>query len=92
MNSKAAQYSPIACEFHDRLEDLATVRRPAQIHYRDADGTPRQRTATITDVYSRGGAEYLTLRTGETLRLDQLVEVDGEKLADYQETRSRSDA
>ncbi len=29
MTSTAAQYSPISCEFHDRLEDLATVRRPA---------------------------------------------------------------
>ncbi|WP_459571699.1 hypothetical protein [Cupriavidus sp. 8B] len=82
MTSTAARYSPISCEFHDRLEDLATVRRPTQIRYRDADGTPQQRTATITDVYSRGGAEYLTLNTGETLRLDHLVEVDGEKLAD----------
>ncbi len=79
----AAQYNPISCVFHDRLEDLATVRRPTQIHYRDADGTLQQRTATITDVYSRGGAEYLTLKTGESLRLDHLVEVDGEKLADY---------
>ncbi|EYS85527.1 hypothetical protein CF68_10905 [Cupriavidus sp. SK-4] len=83
MTSTAVQYSPISCEFHDRLEDLATVRRPTQIHYRDADGLLQQRTATITDVYSRGGAEYLTLKTGETLRLDQLMEVDGEKLADY---------
>lgn len=32
MTSTAAQYSPISCEFHDRLEDLATVRRPTQIH------------------------------------------------------------
>ncbi|WP_354686563.1 hypothetical protein [Cupriavidus necator] len=77
------QYHPISCEFHDRLEDLATVRRPAQIRYRDSDGTPQQRTAAITDVFSQGGAEYLTLKSGETLRLDQLVEVDGEKLADY---------
>jgi Rho-binding antiterminator len=83
MTKTAAQYNPINCEFHDRLEDLATVRRPTQIHYRDADGTLQQRTATITDVYSRRGAEYLTLKTGESLRLDQLVEVDGEKLADY---------
>lgn len=83
MTSSATQYSPISCEFHDRLEDLATVRRPTPIHYRDADGARQQRTATIIDVYSRAGAEYLTLQTGETLRLDQLVEVDGEKLADY---------
>ncbi|MGO4329687.1 hypothetical protein AB4Z48_06135 [Cupriavidus sp. 2TAF22] len=83
MTSTAAPYRPISCEFHDRLEDLATVRKPVQIHYRDADGTPQQRTATITDVYGRGGVEYLTLKTGETLRLDQLVKVDGETLADY---------
>ena len=83
MTTHPSDYSPISCEFHDRLEDLATARKLTRICYRDSDGVQQQRDATIADVYSRAGAEYVSLSSGETLRLDQLVEVDGEKLSDY---------
>ena len=77
-----ADYIPISCEFHDRLEDLATLRKLIRIRYRDRAGVLRQCDATIADVYSRAGAEYVSLSSGEILRLDQLVEVDGEKLSE----------
>jgi len=83
MTTPPSNYSPISCEFHDRLEDLATLRKPARISYRDSEGVLQHRDATIADVYSKAGAEYLSLGSGETLRLDQLLEVDGEKLSDY---------
>lgn len=83
MTSNAPHYNPISCEFHDVLEALATVRRPASISFHDDDGALQQRTAIIHDVYSRDGAEYLSLSSGETLRLDQLVEVDGNRLTDF---------
>lgn len=84
MASHQDPYLPINCEFHDLLESLATTRKSAQIHFRDAEGVEQQRTAVVADVYVHNGAEYLLLSTDETLRLDQLVQVDGEKLADYQ--------
>ena len=83
MSKGASDYVPISCEFHDHLEDLAPVRRPARIRYLADDGTPQERDATVADVFSRGGAEYVSLGSGETVRLDRLVEVDGRKLADY---------
>lgn len=76
-------YIPINCEFHDLLEALATTQKPAQVGFRDAEGAEQHRTATIVDVYARDGAEYISLSTGETLRLDQLLKVDGENLGDY---------
>lgn len=83
MSTLSATYIPINCEFHDLLEALATTQKPAQIGFRDAEGAEQRRTAAITDVYARDGAEYLSLSTGETLRLDQLLNVDGQNLADY---------
>ena len=83
MNHSSTPYSPISCEFHDLLEALATVRRPAVIRYRDHDGVAQQVMATITDVFSRERAEFVSLSSGEALRLDQLVEVNGDKLSDY---------
>ncbi len=76
-------YHPISCEFHDLLEAYATTRKLVQIRFRDGEGTEQLRSAVITDVFARAGAEYLSMNKGETLRLDQLLEVDGAKLADY---------
>ena len=76
-------YQPISCDFHDLLEVHATRRKPTQVQYRDASGMVQTRDAVITDVYAREGADYLTLSTGETLRLDQLIEVDQARLEDY---------
>jgi Rho-binding antiterminator len=77
-----SDYQPISCDFHDLLESLATTRRTAEVAYREADGTLRTNSALIQDVYVRDRAEYLALRSGETLRLDQIISVNGVKLAD----------
>jgi Rho-binding antiterminator len=70
-------YHPISCDYHDLLETLATVGRPAEVSFRDGEGVLQARRTAITDVYSRGGAEYLVLGTGETVRLDRLIALDG---------------
>lgn len=70
-------YHAISCDYHDLLETLATVGRPAEISFRDGEGALQVRRTAIINVYSRGGAEYLVLGTGETLRLDRLIAVDG---------------
>jgi Rho-binding antiterminator len=81
MSAHQPDYSPISCEFHDRLEDLATLRRPTRVCFRDRAGVLQQRDAIIADVFSSAGAEYMSLNSGDVLR-DQLVEVNGEKLSD----------
>ncbi|MGA0612868.1 hypothetical protein [Caldimonas sp. KR1-144] len=83
MSTLPAPYQPISCEFHDVLEAHATVRQPVAIRFRDADGGEQRRVATITDVFARAGAEYLSVSGGETLRLDQLIEVGDARLADF---------
>jgi Rho-binding antiterminator len=76
-------YQPISCDFHDLLEVHATKRKATQVQFRDASGQLQTREAIITDVYAKDGADYLSLSTGEILRLDQLIEVDKARLADY---------
>jgi len=83
MSHLRTAYQPISCEFHDRLEDLATLRKPARISFRDDNDAIQQREAVITDVFARSGEEFLSMGNGEILRLDRLVEVDGARLADY---------
>lgn len=76
-------YQPISCDFHDLLEVHALQRRPTAVRFCDADGQLQTREALITDVHAKSGADYLTLSTGETVRLDQLIQVGQAKLADY---------
>ncbi|WP_457095509.1 hypothetical protein [Lysobacter sp. P5_B9] len=86
MTTDQTGYHPINCEFHDLLEDLATLRRSAKIRFLDESNVTHHRDAVITDVFARDGAEYASLSTGETLRLDRLVEVNGARLADHGES------
>ncbi|WP_439687862.1 Transcriptional antiterminator, Rof [Cupriavidus oxalaticus] len=82
MKRQDTGYSPISCEFHDRLEDLATLRKRTSVSYLDDDGVLQHRDAAVKDVFNRGGAEYVLLSSNETVRLDRLVEVDGHQLSD----------
>lgn len=71
-------YVPIDCSIHDRLEALATLRRRSVIAHRTREGGVTRVEARIVDVYTRDGAEWISLDDGAVLRLDALVEVDGE--------------
>lgn len=70
-------YHPISCAVHDRLLELATLRRECEIGI-VGDRSPDRVRGVIVDVYSQGGAEYLRLRDGTTLRLDEIRDLDGE--------------
>jgi Rho-binding antiterminator len=69
-------YAPIDCSVHDRLEALATLRRPVTIRYRGSDGDGAVASGRIVDVGARSGAEYLRLDSGLELRLDRIVQVE----------------
>jgi Rho-binding antiterminator len=71
-------YVPINCNLHDRLEALATLRKRCRIVYQTADGEIIEALDTITDVYTKNKEEFATLGSGETTRLDMLIEVDGQ--------------
>jgi hypothetical protein len=51
-------------------------RRPCLVTYREADGTQREETTTIVDVFARQGGEYARLGTGAVVRLDRLGRVE----------------
>lgn len=73
-----ADYNPILCNDHDRLELAVMHGTPLQITYRDEAGqTLTEPHVRATNVQTRDGAEWLTfqLSSGETksLRLDWIV-------------------
>jgi Rho-binding antiterminator len=88
MDNTNEGYGPISCEFHDLLEVLATTRSSARIRFLDSAGTVQSRETTVADVFARDGAEYLTIGTGETVRLDRLLSVGDAHLSDYGRTET----
>jgi Rho-binding antiterminator len=72
-------YRPIDCDLHDALEAAAIRREMLRVRFLDVNGEYQQCHTRIVDVFSRNGAEYLSLETGETVRLDRLVAVGDTK-------------
>lgn len=71
-------YEPIDCLLHDELEVRATRGTRCAIRFRgEADGDTREVTDRIVDVFARDGEEFIRLSSGEEIRLDRLVAVDG---------------
>ena len=70
-------YQPINCELHDVLEAAATLRKQVSVVSAAPDGVSTRREARITDIFGKDRIEYVVLDNGETIRLDQLTEVDG---------------
>lgn len=83
MPDASEPYRPINCEFHDLLEAAATRGRVAALELIGDDGTPRHCHARIIDLVARDGIEWMLLDSGERIRLDRIVAIDGEPLAGY---------
>jgi len=79
----ADTYRPISCDFHDILEATATRRARARIVFLDQDGGRQTVEARIVDLGTGLGGEYMTLQTGEMVRLDRIVSVDDAHLASF---------
>ncbi|WP_035726941.1 hypothetical protein [Eisenibacter elegans] len=70
-------YHPIDCNFYDILLDRATRVLTCHLVIQDFDGSQRELRSYIEDVYTQNHEEFLLLRNGQKLRLDQILSVDG---------------
>jgi transcriptional antiterminator Rof (Rho-off) len=66
-------YQPIACDFHDRLEAFASLRRRVRLSLRGEAATAE---GLITDIYTTADKqEFLRLDNGAEFRLDRIQDV-----------------
>lgn len=71
-------YTPINCSLYDYLEAWAVKQALCEVVY--FDNTKNQEATfskTIADLYIKDKVEYVKWADGSSLRLDQLVEVNG---------------
>lgn len=74
------QYQPIDCGVYDEIEVLAMQKKPCEIEFRQEDLTVRSITTEVLDVYSKDHAEWVKLASGDVVRLDQIVRLNGREL------------
>lgn len=70
-------YQPIDCNFYDNFEAAIVQRRPVDLVYLDANGESVLRHTRLRDLKTYRTEEFVQLASGEWLRLDRIVSVDG---------------
>lgn len=73
-------YQPISCSFYDELEVWAMRKTLCSIVFRDANDVPQTIKTTIADVFANNGEEFIKLADGQLIRLDRLINVNGNDL------------
>ncbi len=73
---------PISCSYYDELEALATLRKECEIVYTDESGKQISIKGIIKTFFIRDKVECMQLESGEEIRLDKLISVDGKRLSD----------
>ncbi|HAA16929.1 MAG TPA: hypothetical protein DCE41_36535 [Cytophagales bacterium] len=76
-----APYIPINCSYYDELEAFATLRQEVSIVYRTQGGEEQAEIRGVIQTFEiRDKVEYLKLRSGQAIRLDWLITVEGKTL------------
>ena len=70
-----SDYQPVSCDYHDQLEAAAMHKQPVELEFEE-NGTRHNERGIIADVFTREGAEYVTVK-GESasleIRLDRIL-------------------
>lgn len=74
-------YTPVSCDFHDELEAIATLRQTCRIVYRTEANATTEIEGQIADVYAANHADYVKLKDGTIIRLDQMILVNDKQVS-----------
>lgn len=75
MNSK--EYIPVSCRLYDKLELHALRNEKCTITFSDEKNKTATMECVITDLFSQNKVEYLKTSAGFILRLDKIIELNG---------------
>lgn len=78
MEISMEKYSPINCDYYDVLTEKAIMKSYCQIQYFTELHEFVTVNAVIKDIFTKSGEEFMLLATGEVIRLDRLVSINGE--------------
>lgn len=77
-----SDYIPISCHFYDELESLAVKRTPVEILFKH-NNEEKCIEDLIVDFRTHCKEEFVILKSGTQIRLDQLLKVNGKEPEKY---------
>ncbi len=75
-------YQQISCSHHDQIEAAVVTRKICELTYRIADGEEQMIRVRLKDILSREGKEFALTESGEEIRLDRILTLDGVELGE----------
>ena len=79
----STKYQPINCHFYDELELLAIRQKNCLIQYQNEAEKMLEKIDVILDFKIIDKAEFMLLKSGEKIRLDKIISVDGKVLKGF---------
>ncbi len=65
-------YTPVSCDLHAHLEEIATRQHQCIITYRESADKLTQVSGKIIDIYASEGADWCKLGDGRLIRIDRI--------------------
>ncbi len=65
-------YTPVSCDLHAHLEEIATRQRQCRITYRESADKLTQVRGKITEFYAAEGLDWCRLGNGRLIRIDRI--------------------
>ena len=70
------KYQPINCQYYDVLELYASRKESCEISFFENGKSVKTVKSTIEDIFTKDKAEFLKLKDGTIIRLDQIIGVN----------------
>jgi Rho-binding antiterminator len=83
MKERTEAYQAIPATFREEIQDFMRRRKYLRIHYFNPYHEYISTAALIKEIFDQDGAEYMRLSTGEEVRLDWIVRLDGQAAPGY---------
>lgn len=77
------KYQPISCSQYDELELLAMRKTVCQIEYMDIENKASTIQDYIATLRTEKKEEFLVLGTGQEIRLDKIITINGIPIKDH---------
>ncbi|NRB62936.1 MAG: hypothetical protein HRU40_07920 [Saprospiraceae bacterium] len=77
------KYQPISCDYYDELEAIAVMQKTVTLLFSDPEGNIHEQKTQIKTFETRYKEEFMILPSGQEIRLDRIISVDGKHRHDY---------
>lgn len=83
MKNKKTTYQPIDCNIYDELVLLIMRKQNIKLEFKNTNDSSTEVETKLTNIYTKEGEEFITLESGQDIRLDKILKIDGKTFEGY---------